>query len=132
MLKFAAILALAAAAIGPGLTVANAEPAHVSGAVASKLEKHRAGINNMDLPPPRAAQGTVRLDFTVQPDGTVADIKDIDSNPNVVHKYLAIAATNSLRQWTYNPYMVDGKPTAMRVTIEFNFTPPGHADITYP
>ncbi|MGA3047436.1 MAG: energy transducer TonB [Terracidiphilus sp.] len=81
-----------------------------------------------------ATAGTMRLEYTVRPDGTVTDIKDLDAE---VHYYSAgrvmpNACMNALRQWTYRLYLVNGQPTAMRVTIQFKFVPRRQTEITYP
>lgn len=131
MMKYVASFLLAFAAAGMFLEVATAEPVQVSGVVASKLEKHRVGVNPQDLPPPMASRGTVKLNFTVSPEGTVTDIAPSAPSVGVVKKALENAATNALRQWTYNPFLVNGKPAAMRVTIEFHFNV-RQWDATYP
>lgn len=121
MLKHVAVVLLAFVAAGTFVNEAYAAPVQVTGAVASKLEMHRAWIDPRDLPPPMAARGTVKLRFTVTPAGTVTDIKSTTPSVGVVQKTLENAATKSLRQWTYKPHLVDGKPTGMRVVIEFHF-----------
>jgi TonB family protein len=131
MLKRVAVLLLAFAAAGMFANAAHAAPVHVSGAVASKLEKHRVGIDPRELPPPYAARGTVKLRFTVTPAGTVTDIRRTVPSVGVVQKALESAATKCLSQWTYNPYLVKGNPTAMRVVIEFHFQV-RRWDATYP
>lgn len=133
MLKHVAALLLALAAAGAFVNVAHATPVQVNGAVASKLEKHRVGIEfgSAGRPLPVDTRVTVRLRFTVTPDGTVTDIESAVRSVGTTQLFLKIAAIKALRQWTYNPYRVNGTPTAMRVVIEFHF----HGrqwDATYP
>jgi anaerobic magnesium-protoporphyrin IX monomethyl ester cyclase len=59
--------------------------------------------------PPEAKQehvwGDVVLDVTLKDDGTVERVELIDGNP-----LLAEAATNAVKQWRYQPLLVQGKP----------------------
>jgi outer membrane biosynthesis protein TonB len=34
------------------------------------------------------------------------------------------AASDAVRQWKYNPYLVNGQPAAMRTTTTIKFEPP--------
>lgn len=72
--------------------------------------------------PRRAAQagieGWVKLSFTVAADGQVKDIKILDANPSRLFDEEAMRA---IRQWTFKPRKLDGKPvegTAVQ-TVEF-------------
>lgn len=120
-MKYLATVLVAALAAGVFANDASAEPPLVNGAVAAKLELRRVPVNPQDLPPPTAARGSVKLTFTVTPDGTVTDVASGGKSVGVVQKALENASIKALRQWTYRPYMVDGKPTAMRVGIVFHF-----------
>jgi TonB family protein len=66
-------------------------------------------------PPAAASQhvhGDVVLDVTLKEDGTVDGINVIDGNP-----LLAEAATTAVRQWRYQPLLVQGKPVLNFVVV---------------
>jgi TonB family protein len=64
-------------------------------------------------------EGLIRIEATVQPDGTVGDVKLVKS---VDSKYgLNEAAVAAARQWVFKPGTKDGKAVAVRVFIEFAF-----------
>ncbi len=66
-------------------------------------------------------QGVVALDVQIGKDGAVRNIAVVEGNP-----LLAEAAVQTVRQWRYRPYAVDGRPVEMqtRVTIRFTLPPP--------
>lgn len=72
--------------------------------------------------PQRAAQarleGSVTMAVTIRPDGTVADVEVLESNPPRLFDQAAIQA---MQRWKFRPKLVDGKPQAQRArqTIEF-------------
>ncbi len=76
-------------------------------------------------PEARAAkiQGTVLLSAVVLEDGSVGAVtvaRSLDT------KYgLDAEAIKAAKQWTFSPGMKDGKPVAVKVTIELAFTLPG-------
>jgi TonB family protein len=66
-----------------------------------------------------ALGGTVDLQFTVQPDGSTADIEVVKSDPQGLFETSAIKA---LSQWRYEPVIRDGKPVAQRAMVRIKFT----------
>ena len=62
-------------------------------------------------------QGTVVLRVTVEPDGTVGDVKIIRS----LDKGLDQAAVDAVTTWKFKPATKDGKPIAVETSIEVNF-----------
>ena len=60
--------------------------------------------------------GTVVLHAIIGKDGTMKSLVVI-SGP----KELQLAALDSVRQWTYKPYLLNGEPTAVDTTIMVNF-----------
>jgi TonB family protein len=66
--------------------------------------------------PPEAKQQKVRgevvLDVTLKEDGTVDAIKLIDGNP-----LLPEAATTAVKQWHYQPLLLQGKPVTNFVVL---------------
>ena len=67
-------------------------------------------------------QGSVVLEVQVLSDGTVGNISIVKGNP-----LLAGAAVQAVRQWKYQPYVMDGRSveSQTRVTISFSLPPEG-------
>ncbi len=61
-------------------------------------------------------EGAVRIDALIDPTGKVSSMKVV-SGPVLLHQ----AAMDSLRQWRYQPAMLDGKPIEMRLTVTVQF-----------
>jgi len=61
-------------------------------------------------------EGTVLLDAVIAPDGTVNRLNVI-SGPEA----LVPAATDAVRWWRYEPYVIDGKPAAVETTVAVDF-----------
>jgi TonB family protein len=61
-------------------------------------------------------QGPVVLEVQVLGDGTVGNIETVTGNPLLVE-----AAIHAVRQWKYQPNLVDGRPvqSQTRITIKF-------------
>jgi len=64
-------------------------------------------------------QGSVVLDVQVQGEGTVGNIDVVQGDP-----LLSEAAIQAVRQWKYQPYLVDGRPVESQTRITINFTLP--------
>jgi TonB family protein len=61
-------------------------------------------------------QGSVVLDAVVTTEGIVTQVKTL-SGPEP----LALAATDAVRWWRYDPYVVNGQPVPVETTIIVNF-----------
>jgi len=61
-------------------------------------------------------KGNVRLQVVVAEDGTVSDARVLSAE-----KILADAALAAVRQWRYQPTLIDGKPVKVvtKVTVVF-------------
>jgi protein TonB len=67
-------------------------------------------------------QGVVAAEAVVLLDGTVGEVKVVRS---LDAKYgLDEQAVKAAKQWLFEPGMKEGKPAAVRVTIELSFTLP--------
>ena len=62
-------------------------------------------------------QGTVQLTVTIAPDGTVQNIELIDGHPLLVQ-----AAVDAVKQWVYQPTLLNGNPVAVITQVNVNFT----------
>ncbi|HKM82386.1 MAG TPA: TonB family protein [Candidatus Acidoferrum sp.] len=60
--------------------------------------------------------GEVKIDALVDPNGTVSNVKII-SGPTLLYQ----AALDAVKQWKYEPAQLDGKPTAVHVTVTVHF-----------
>lgn len=63
-------------------------------------------------------EGTVPIEAVIAGDGSVQTVRVLTSE---VHPDLAIAAVDAVRQWKFEPTLLNGKPVAikMKVTIDF-------------
>jgi protein TonB len=64
-------------------------------------------------------QGMVVLDAIVDAEGTVVQVKVV-SGPEA----LALAASDAVRWWRYEPYLVNGQPATVETTVALNFRLP--------
>ena len=116
-----AVLMLAALLFTASATIAQQRQVHPPGNGVStpKLIKE---VKPEYTPEARAAkiQGTVLLSAVVLEDGTVDNVAVIRSLDT---KYgLDGQAVKAARQWMFSPGMKDGKPVAVKITIELAFT----------
>ncbi len=61
-------------------------------------------------------QGTVRLEAIIGKDGTVQDLKVIEGHPLLVP-----AALDAVKQWRYEPTLLNGEPVEVDTEIDVNF-----------
>jgi periplasmic protein TonB len=76
-----------------------------------------------DVPPvyPEAAkqarvQGVVILECTISNEGRVTDVRVLRGVP-----LLDVAAVDAVKQWSYTPARLDGKPVPVIMTVTVNF-----------
>jgi TonB family protein len=60
--------------------------------------------------------GTVIVEATIAPDGTVKDAKVVSGPPLLVD-----AAVDAVSKWVYEPVTIDGAPVAARTKVTINF-----------
>ncbi|CAN5234766.1 energy transducer TonB [soil metagenome] len=63
-------------------------------------------------------EGFVEVEFTIQPDGTVADVQVINAEPRRLFVRNAIRA---ILKWKFKPRIIDGQPTSRRATQKIEF-----------
>ncbi len=61
-------------------------------------------------------QGKVVIEATTDKEGKVVEAKVIDGHP-----LLNLAALKALKQWEYEPYIIDGQKKAVKFTVVMNF-----------
>jgi TonB family protein len=64
-------------------------------------------------------QGAVVLHVKIGEDGKVQDLSVVSGDPD-----FAAAATQAVKKWSFQPYLVDGKPTEAEQRVTVNFTLP--------
>jgi TonB family protein len=62
-------------------------------------------------------EGMVKLQVIVQKDGAVTVQDVVEGDP-----ILSPSAIEAVKQWRYEPTLLDGKPVDVQTTIEVNFT----------
>jgi TonB family protein len=62
-------------------------------------------------------QGTVQLTVRIGPDGAVHEITPISGDPLLVQ-----AAIDAVKQWVYQPTLLNGNPVAVLTEVDVNFT----------
>ncbi|HSE12212.1 MAG TPA: energy transducer TonB [Rudaea sp.] len=109
----------------PAGTTGSAAPATATAAApATGGETHAAEVLKTSPPdyPPEAArkrqEGWVEVEFTVMPDGTVANAAVINANPARVFNSAALRA---VERWTFKPRMDNGKPVEEKVRRRIEF-----------
>ena len=77
-------------------------------------------VNADPVYPPEArearVQGVVIMEVTLNPTGEVSDVEVVRSVPQ-----LDEAAVAAVRQWRYEPTLVDGEPVPILLTVTVNF-----------
>jgi hypothetical protein len=125
--RLCGILTVALVISSSAMVLSQSKPVRVPGAQAEKLL-----IQPQAMPLRPAIRGTgfpAHLEFTVTPAGSVIDIVDLDHHPTNpangqptdamgVSTYKAMQA---VALWKFHPYLRDGLPAAMRVTVEFKY-----------
>lgn len=61
--------------------------------------------------------GMVKLSATIASNGTVKDLHVLSGNPLLVQ-----AAVNAVKQWTYKPTILNGKPVEVLTEVDVHFT----------
>jgi protein TonB len=71
--------------------------------------------------PPLARQtrisGTVRLHAIIGKDGAVQEVEVVSGHPLLLQ-----AAMNAVKQWVYQPTLLDGKPVKVDTTVDVIFS----------
>jgi TonB family protein len=88
----------------------------LSSAAAENSLIHRVEPDYPEEARNRQVQGAVVLDIHIGQDGTVQETKLVSGEP-----LLADAAVAAVRQWRFQPRLVDGAPAEMQTRITLNF-----------
>jgi TonB family protein len=69
-------------------------------------------------------QGTVIMNAAIAKDGTVQNLTVVSGHPLLVQ-----AAMDAVRQWVYQPTLVNGQPVEVSAQVNLNFTLPSEAPV---
>ena len=62
-------------------------------------------------------QGVVRLHALISREGTIEDLKVVSGHPLLVR-----SALEAVKQWAYEPTLLNGEPAGVEADIDMNFT----------
>jgi protein TonB len=102
----------------PVIIHAPAGPARVSSGVMAGLLQHKVDPIYPEDAKARGISGAVVLHAIIDQQGKV-DKLSVISGPEVLRD----ASLTAVRQWTYKPYMLNGRPQSVETTVTVNFTP---------
>ncbi|MGA9978794.1 MAG: TonB family protein [Candidatus Sulfotelmatobacter sp.] len=108
--------ATAQGSVEPASSVTPERVVALSPAAAENSLIHRVEPDYPEEARNRQLQGAVVLDIHIGQDGTVQDAKLVSGEP-----LLADAAMAAVRQWRFQPRLVDGAPVEMQTTVTLNF-----------
>jgi TonB family protein len=112
-----------ARSLAPAPVLAVPAPAAPTGIVRQGQLIHRVDPQYPEIAKDQHAEGTVRLNVTVGPDGIVRGVALLGGP-----RLLVDAAEKAVRQWRYTPTMLDGKPVEFQreVDLTFRFSSAAH------
>jgi TonB family protein len=110
-----------ARSLAPPVVLPVPAPAAPTGIVKQGQLIHRVDPEYPEIAKNQHAEGTVRLNVTVGPDGIVRGVALVGGP-----RLLVDAAERAVRQWRYTPTMLDGKPVEFQreVDLTFRFSSP--------
>jgi len=110
-------------AVAPSTTgAASAGALRVGGSIAVPKRIQNADPVYPELAKNAGVQGVVILEVTVGEDGAVSDARVLRSIP-----LLDTAALDAVKQWRYEPTLLNGVPRPVIMTVTVNFTLPPRA-----
>ena len=86
----------------------------------AKLAHHVSPIYSADLRE-EGVEGTVLLEAVINEQGEPTDLKQVNV---IVDRRLVAAAMEAVRQWRYQPMLLNGQPTEVATTISVVFRLP--------
>jgi len=101
----------------PQAAAADEPRIRVGGGVQATLLKHSVRPEYPPLAKQARIQGTVRLEAVIGKDGTVRNLTVVSGHPLLVPPSL-----EAVRQWVYEPTLLNGEPVEVITMIDVNFT----------
>ena len=102
--------------------VVAAQSAYISEGVAQARLKKKVDATYPPSAKSANVHGTVVLKVEISQAGTVRDVNLVSGHP-----LLAAAAIEAVKQWTYEPYLLNGQPIEVKTTVRVLFEPDGEA-----
>lgn len=102
----------------PMILHAPAGPMRVSSGVMASLVLHKVDPIYPEDAKAKGISGAIVLHAIIDPQGKV-DKLSVVSGPGVLRD----ASLTAVRQWTYKPYLLNGRPQSVETTVTVNFTP---------
>ena len=97
----------------------NAKPMRVT--ISGKIMAQKVKTKVAPIYPAEAKrkgiQGTVRLHVVITTTGTVTQVQAVTGDASLVH-----SATAAVKQWVYEPTLVNGQPVEVDTVVEVNYT----------
>ena len=91
--------------------------------VGGNVQQGKLASKTMPVYPPQCKaagiEGSVIFSAVISGDGTILDLKTINE---IVDRRLVEAASEAVKQWKYQPTMLNGNPVEVVTEIEVNFT----------
>ena len=92
------------------------EPVRLGGDIRRPVKIRNVAPEYPPLAQQARVEGTVILECTISPKGRVTDVKVLRGIP-----LLDGAAVEAVRQWVYNPTLLNGVPVPVVMTVTVNF-----------
>ncbi len=100
----------------PSAPATASSPAHLAPEAAAALAEKKVPAIYPEKARARGIQGTVVLNVVISETGDVKEATVASGDAD-----LAQSASDSIKQWKYKPYTVDGKPTPVESQVTFGF-----------
>jgi len=114
--RFIAVISISASFLIPAIQARQSESPTKPVAVEAKVMGQKIRHKVAPVYPKEArisgTEGTVKLHAVIATDGSVRQLQVESGEP-----HLAQSATDAVRQWTYEPLVMNGKPVEVETTI---------------
>lgn len=97
-------------------TPAPSDPVRVGGKVTAPKKRHHVNPTYPSLAAQARVQGTVELEATIDENGNVVNLRVLRSIP-----LLDGAAIEAVRQWKYEPTLLNGSPVPILMSVSVKF-----------
>jgi TonB family protein len=111
------IFTLAVATSGFALPAAKVTRVTISGKVMAQKVKTKVAPIYPAQAKRKGVQGTVRLHVIITTSGTVTQVQPVTGDSALVR-----SATEAVKQWVYEPTLVDGQPVEVDTVIELTYS----------
>ncbi len=122
-----AVVAMAAVAAPVAALAGQKPPVRVGGTVKAPVKIKDVAPVYPDLARQARLQGMVLIEATIDRDGSVVDTKVLRPVP-----LLESAAVEAVKQWKYEPTLLDGEPVPVLMVVTVSFTLKGAAQASTP